>query len=102
MMRYSLQSRDLILVKCYGFLSLAKTMGENIDKDISKNVSGKYSQKRQDHAKKSATDTLKPSSKRNIENTAEATGDLIGNKSRTTAELRKFQKIHNRIIQKQS
>ena len=43
-------------------------------------MSGKYSQIRLDHAKKSATDALKTSSKRVIQKTAEATGDLIGNK----------------------
>ena len=37
-------------------------------------------QKLLDHPKKSATDTLKTSSKRFIQKTAEATGDLIGNK----------------------
>ena len=36
--------------------------------------------KRLDHAKKSATDALKTSSKTVIQKTAEATGDLIGNK----------------------
>ena len=39
-----------------------------------------YSEKILDHAKKSATDTLNTSSKRVIQNTAEATGDFIGNK----------------------
>ena len=33
-----------------------------------------------DHAKTSATDVLKTSSKRVIQKTVEATGDLIGNK----------------------
>ena len=47
MMRYSVQPRDQIFVKGYGFLSFAKNTGKN----ISKNVSGKYSQKRFDHAK---------------------------------------------------
>ena len=36
--------------------------------------------KRLDHAKKSATDALKTSSKTVIKKTAEAAGDLIGNK----------------------
>ena len=40
-MHYSVQSRDQIIVKCYGFLSFAKNTGKN----ISKNLSGKYSQK---------------------------------------------------------
>ena len=43
-------------------------------------MSGKYSQKLLDHAKKSATDALKTSSIKLIQKTAEATGDLIGNK----------------------
>ena len=39
-------------------------MGKNIDKNISKNVRGKYRQKLLDHAKKSATDALKTSSQK--------------------------------------
>ena len=38
----------------------------------------KYSQKLLNHAKQSATDALKTSSKRVIQKTAETTGDLIG------------------------
>ena len=79
-MRYSVQPRDPIFIKGYGFLSFAKNMDKNIGKNISKNLSGKYSQKLVDHAKQSATDALKPSSKIIIKKTAEATGDLIGNK----------------------
>ena len=51
-------------------------MGKNISKDLS----GRYSQKRLDHAKQSATDAFKIASKRVIQKTAEETGDLIGNK----------------------
>ena len=47
----------------------------------SKNLSGKYSQKLLDHAKQSVTDSLEIASKRAIKKTAEATGDLIGNKT---------------------
>ena len=43
-------------------------------------LSAKYIQKRLDHAKQSSTDAFKSSSKRVIHKTAEATGDLIGNK----------------------
>ena len=32
MTRYSVQSRDQIFVKGYGFLSLAKNMGKNVGK----------------------------------------------------------------------
>ena len=73
-MSYSVQPRDQIFVKGYGFLSFAK----NIGKTISKNLNDKYNQKLFDHAKKSATDALKTSSKRVIQKTAEASGDLIG------------------------
>ena len=36
MMRYSVQPRDRIFVKGYGFLSFAKNMSKNIAKNISK------------------------------------------------------------------
>ena len=49
-------------------------------KNISKSLSGKQNQKGLDHAKQSATDTFKISSKRLIQKTAEAICDLIGNK----------------------
>ena len=68
----SIELRDQIFVKGYGFLSFAKTMG--------KNLSGKYSQKLLNHAKQSTTDALKALSKRAVQKTAEGTGDLIGNK----------------------
>ena len=45
---------------------------------MSKILSSKYSQKLLDHAKQSATDALKISSKRAVQKTTEATGDLIG------------------------
>ena len=47
---------------------------------MSKNLSCKYSKKLLDSAKNSATDTIKTTSKRVIQKTAEATGDLISNK----------------------
>ena len=43
-------------------------------------LSSKYGQKHLDSAKKSATDAIKTASKRAIQKTAEATGDLICNK----------------------
>ena len=66
-MRYSVQPRDRICVKGYGFLSFAKNMG--------KNLSNKHVQKLIDSAKKSTTDTIKTVSKRSIQKTAEATRD---------------------------
>ena len=58
MMRYSVQPRDQIFVKGYGFLSFVKNMDKNTAKKISKNLRGKYSQKPYNHSKKSATDAL--------------------------------------------
>ena len=43
-------------------------------------MSNKYGKKLFDTAKKSAIDAVKTASKRAIQKTAEATGDLIGNK----------------------
>ena len=71
-MRYSIEPRDRIYVKGYGFLSFAKNMG--------KSLSNKYRQKLLDNAKKSTTDAIKTASKRAIQKTTEATGDLVGNK----------------------
>ena len=47
---------------------------------MGENISNKYGQKLLDSAKKSTTDALKTASKRAVQETAEATGDLIGNK----------------------
>ena len=55
-------------------------MGKNIDNNISKNLSSKYSQKLLDHAKISFADATKIASKRAIQKTAGAASDLIGNK----------------------
>ena len=49
-------------------------------KNIGKNSSNKYSQKIIDTTKKSATNAIKTLSQQAIQKTAEATGDLIGNK----------------------
>ena len=57
-MRCSVQPRNRIFEKGYGFLSFAKNMGKNIGKKIRKNLSSKYSQKRLHHVEKSATDSL--------------------------------------------
>ena len=85
-MRYSLEPRDRIYVKGYGFMSFAKSM------------SNKYGKKPVDTAKKSATDAIKPASKRAIQKNAEATGDLIGNKIAdkiTSVSKKKSNNDHN-------
>ena len=71
-MRYSIEPRDRIYVKGYGFLFFAKNTG--------KSLSNKYGQKLFDSATKSMTDAIKIASKRAIQKTAEAASDLTGNK----------------------
>ena len=55
-MRYSIEPRDRIYVKGYGFLSFAKNMG--------KSLSNKYGQKLLDSAKKSIMDAIETASKK--------------------------------------
>ena len=91
-MRCSIEPRDRIHVKGYGFLSFAKNMR--------KSLSNKYDQKLFDRAKTSTTDAIKTESKRAIQKTAEATGDLIGNKiaDKITSVLKKkkpTKELHN-------
>ena len=78
MTRYLIESKDRPFAKGYEFLSFAKNKSQNIGK--SKKLSGKYSLKLLDHAKQSATDAFKTASKRAIQKTTEAAGDLTRNK----------------------
>ena len=80
-MCYSIEPRDRIYVKGYGFLYFAK------------NMSNKYSQKLLDSAKKFTTDAIKTASKREIKRTPEATGDLIGNK--IADKITCFKELHS-------
>ena len=54
-MRHSIEPKNRIYVEGYGFLSFAKNMG--------KDLSNKYGQKRLDSAKKSTTDAIKTAAK---------------------------------------
>ena len=74
------QPADSIFVKGYEFLAFAKNITKNIDKNIRKKLSDKYSLKLLHHAKQSAPNALKHTSKIVVQKTAEATGSLIGNK----------------------
>ena len=85
-MRYSIEPRDRIYVKRYGFLSFAE--------NIVKSFSNKYGQKLLDSAKKSTT-----ASKRAIQKTAEATVGLIGNniadKITSVSNKKSKKELHN-------
>ena len=91
MTHFSFQLRDRIFVKGYGFL-FGKTLGRSIGKNISKNLSSKYSQKLIDNAKQPATDALKMAKWKPL---------VIWLVIPLLTELRKFQKFHQRKIQKQ-
>ena len=67
-MRYTTESRFRKYVKGYGFLSFAKKFGD------------KYGKKLMDSAAKAGIDEAKTASKGVVQKTAEAAGDLIGNK----------------------
>ena len=69
-MRYSAEPKERKYVEGYGFLSFAKKFSD------------KYGKKLMDTATKPRIDTAKTASKRVVQKTAEATGDLIGNKIR--------------------
>ena len=88
-MRYSIEPKDRIYVKGYGFLFIAKSMGTQL--------SSKYGQKFLDSAQKSTTNAIKTASKRAIRKTAEATGDLIDHKiaDKITSVFEKSKKPQN-------
>ena len=71
-----------------------------MDLCLAKSMSNKYGKKLVDTAKKSATDAIKTASKRAIQKTAQATGDLVGNKivdkitSVSKKSLKKLPTIH--------
>ena len=71
-MRYSIEPRDRVCVKGFGFLSFAKSIG--------KNLSNKCGQKLLDSAKKFTTDAIKTASKKEMKKIAGATCDLIDKK----------------------
>ena len=64
-MRYSAEPRFRKYVKEYGFLPFARKFGD------------KYGKKLMEKATKAVLDTAKTASKRVVQTTAEATGDLL-------------------------
>ena len=68
-MRYSTEPKFRKCVKGYGFLSFAKRFGNKYDKQL------------MDTTTKTGMDAAKTVSKRVVQKTAAATGDLIGNKT---------------------
>ena len=90
-MRYTLEPNYRKYVKGYGFLSFARRFGDKYGKKLmntatktginpAKKFGDKYGKNLMDTATKTKIDTAKTVSKRVVKKTAEATGDLIGNK----------------------
>ena len=76
-MRHSLEPEYGKYVKGYGFLSFARNFGNKYGKSM---ISSKNVKKLMDGAAKTIKDSAKISGKKVIHKTAEATGDLVGNK----------------------
>ena len=69
----------------------------NMGKNISKNVTSKYSQTLLYHAKQSTTNVLKTASKRAIQKTAEATG-VLKTSPHNSSETNKEEMLRERYI----
>ena len=63
------------------FCLLPKILVKNTGNNVSKNLSGKYSQKPIVHAKQSATNAFKTALKKATEKIVEENGNLLGEKS---------------------
>ena len=83
-MRYSLEPTYRRYVNGYVFLSFARKYGDKYGKKLmnttTKVGTSKYGQKIIDTTKKQGSGFAKTASKRIVQKSAEATGDLIGNK----------------------
>ena len=108
-MRYSLEPRYTRYVKGQGFMSFARNIGNKygrriFDKsiDVGKSMKKKYGKKILDNSLSAGKDFAKIAGKKVLIKSAEATGDLIGNKiaDRITKRSRnKDQKEDDRIME---
>ena len=90
-MRYSIEPRERIFVKGYGFMSFAK------------NFSDKYSKSLIDKGVDLSKTLAKTAGKEILKETAKATGDLIGNKiaDKITSASKKSHDVVNNEIPKE-
>ena len=83
-MRYSIGPTYRKYVQRYGFLSFARKFGDKYGKKLmntaTKVGTSKYGKKIIDATKKQGSEFAKTAGKRIVQKSAEATGDLIGNK----------------------
>ena len=86
-MRYSIEPRERRYIKGYRFLSFARIFGNKYGKKLMNtviktgaNFNSKYGKKLTDTAIKTGKDFAATAGKKIVHKSAEATGDLIGNK----------------------
>ena len=82
-MRYSLEPNYRKYVQGQGFMSFAKNIGNKYDRKIfdkSIDVSNKYARKILDKSMDASKDFAKITGKKVLHKSAEATGEMIGNK----------------------
>ena len=79
-MRYSLEPSYRKYVKGYGFLSFARNFGDKYGKKLMNTATKVGSKKIIDITKKQGSEFAKTAGKKIVQKSAEATGDLIGNK----------------------
>ena len=86
-MRYSIEPREKRYIKGYGFLSFARNFGNKYGKKLMNtaiktgtNFNSKYSKKLTDTAIKTGKDFATIAGKKIVRKSADATGDVIGNK----------------------
>ena len=87
-MRYSIEPRERRYIKGYGFLSFAKNFVNKYGKKLMNaaiktgaNFNSKYDRRLTDTAIKTDKDFATIAGKKIVHKSAEATGDLIGNKT---------------------
>ena len=112
-MRYSVEPRERRYIKGYGVLSFARNFGNKYGKKLMNtaiktgaNFNSKYGKKLTYTAIKTGKDFATTAGKKIVHKSAEATGDLIGNKiaDKITSESKKSQneeiqstKVNNEI-----
>ena len=101
-MRYSIEPRERRYVKGYGFMSFARNFGNKYGKKLMNaaiktgtNFNSKYGKKVTDTAIKTGKDFATIAGKRIVNKSAEATGDLTGNKIADKITAKPSIKPHN-------
>ena len=103
-MRYSIEPRERRYVKVYGFMSFARNFGNKYVKKLMNtaiktgtNVNSKYGKKLTDTAIKTGKDFATIAGKKIVHKSAEATGDLIGNKIADKITAKPSKKSHDEV-----